>query len=202
LTKADALRHRIGDEAYSSEKTTSFPQSELDRALEREIAAIWQSDEVSRSKPTPENEAKSGTVVVETVLWEALPSFLRKLNATLQSVTSGQKGLPLRAAPIIFSSWMGGDRDGNPNVTSATTTTVCLRQRKQVAGLLKRDIIFLEKELSITKCSDELRAVVGEAPREPYRAMLRPVSKCWMDASLYVIIGTLDTHSPHQIISR
>ena len=139
----------------------------------REISSIWQSDEVSRSKPTPQMEAERGTLVVENVLWEALPSYLRKLSATMES-TIGKK-LPLDAAPIIFSSWMGGDRDGNPNVTPSVTREVILKQRAQAAGLYARDLKKLERELSIQECSEELRARVGDAP-EPYRAMIWPVS--------------------------
>lgn len=165
LTNADSLRDR-------NLPPTGYQQRELDRALEREISSIWQSDEVSREKPTPQNEAARGTLVVETVLWEALPSFLRKLDAMTTSVLG--KPLPLDASPIKFSSWMGGDRDGNPNVTPAVTREVLLKQRAQAAGLLSRDLSRLYSELSIMECSEELRAEVGDA-KEPYRAFLAKV---------------------------
>ena len=165
LTKADTLRGKG--------QMTSYAQEELDRALNREIASLWQSDEVSRSKPSPQNEAERGTLIVETVMYEALPSFLRKLNATMLKTLG--KPLPLEVCPVIFSSWMGGDRDGNPNVRAETTREVCLKQRAQAAGLLARDLLRLEKELSLTNCSDELRLIVGEKSREPYRSILKPV---------------------------
>jgi hypothetical protein len=169
LTKADTLRN------MPMTASSIYLQKELDASLEREIASLWQSDEVSRLKPTPEDEAARGTLVVETVLWEALPGFLRKLDATLQQ---HDVSLPLTAAPIVYSSWMGGDRDGNPNVTPETTRTVCLSQRARAAGLLARDLKRLERELSITNCSAELAALVGsEAAREPYRAYLKPVRR-------------------------
>ena len=107
MTKTDGYR-QIG-------RTIPYEQSQLNDALYREISAIWQSDEVSRTKPTPQSEAERGGLVVETVLWEAVPQFLRKLDATMKD--SLGKGLPLDSAPIRFASWMGGDRDGNPNVT-------------------------------------------------------------------------------------
>lgn len=155
-------------------RTTTYQQAQLNDALNREIASIWQSDEVSRKKPTPQDEAERGTLVVETVLWEAVPSFLRKLDATMEAYLG--KGLPLKSAPIRFSSWMGGDRDGNPNVTADVTREVCLRKRLKGASLFAKDIKTLANALSITNCSEEMRAVVGDA-REPYRAYLATVSR-------------------------
>lgn len=166
MTQADALREKSSP--------SSFTQTQLDLALHREISSLWQSDEVSRTKPTPQMEAERGTLVAENVLWDALPSYLRKLSATMEA-TIGKK-LPLDAAPVIFSSWMGGDRDGNPNVTPEVTREVILRQRAQAAGLYARDLKKLERELTLRECSDELRAIVGDAP-EPYRAKIWPVSQ-------------------------
>lgn len=165
LTQADRYR-MMG-------RTTPYQQQALDDALNREISSIWQSDEVSRVKPTPQDEAERGTLVVETVLWEAVPQFLRKLDATMTEALG--KGLPLESAPIRFSSWMGGDRDGNPNVTPDVTREVCLKKRLKGAKLFSKDIEKLASSLSLTNCSDEMRAVVGDA-REPYRAYLTSVS--------------------------
>lgn len=168
LTTSDEYRNSVSP-------TSPYQTKELDDALRREIASLWQSDEVSRLKPTPQFEAERGTLIVETVLWEAVPNFLRRLDATMKDRLDG-RGLPLDAAPLRFASWMGGDRDGNPNVTPNVTREVILMNRMKAAGLFRRDLLRLEGELSINNCSDELRAVVGEGVREPYRAILQPVS--------------------------
>ena len=97
------------DAARTSQKNSSFLQSQLDQALYAEIASIWLSDEVNRSKPTPETEAEKGTLVLETVLWETVPLYLRKLDATMQEFLDGRR-LPLESAPVVFASWMGGVR--------------------------------------------------------------------------------------------
>mmetsp|Transcript_14998 Transcript_14998/g.21224 ORF Transcript_14998/g.21224 Transcript_14998/m.21224 type:complete len:999 (-) Transcript_14998:129-3125(-) len=178
----------LADRYRTSGAATPYKQAELNDALYREISSIWLSDEVAREKPTPQNEAARGTLVVETVLWETLPQFLRKLNATLVD-TIGKK-LPLDAAPLKFASWMGGDRDGNPNVTSTVTREVCLTNRITAATLLHRDLITLESELSITNCSQELRDIVGDDEREPYRCFLEPMiqklenTKAWAGQNL------------------
>ena len=122
-----------------------------------------------------QSEAERGTLVVETVLWETLPSFYRKLDATLRSLLGEQHGLPLNCSPIKFSSWMGGDRDGNPNVTPDVTREICFSNREKVASLLATDLEELSGLLSLINCSKEVRSEVGDA-REPYRSYLRPVS--------------------------
>jgi phosphoenolpyruvate carboxylase len=151
---------------------TVVERSEVETELLREVTSIWQTDEVRHQRPTPVDEAKGGLVVIEQILWDALPRLLRDLDAALER--SIGKSLPLEAAPITFGSWMGGDRDGNPNVTAAVTVEVCLLGRWMAADLFARDILALIEELSMTRCSDELRRRVGDA-REPYRALLRPV---------------------------
>ena len=157
---------------YRASGATKFQKEELDKMLYSQIASIWLSDEVARTKPTPETEAEKNTLVVETVLWDTVPQFLRKLDATAKEFLG--EGLPMESAPIKFASWMGGDRDGNPNVKPNTTRVVCLKNRGKAASLFKKDLQSLWNELSITTCSDEMRDIVGDA-REPYRAYMMPM---------------------------
>ena len=168
---------------YRTSFATSYEKEKLNKAMYAEMASIWLSDELNRSKPTPEVEAEKGTLVVETVLWDTVPQFLRKLDATAQEFLG--KGLPDGATPVRFASWMGGDRDGNPNVKPDTTRKVCLRNRAKAASLLQRDLRRLESELSITTCSDEVRAVVGDEAREPYRAFLAPMIHKMLQTQLW-----------------
>lgn len=116
--------------------------------LYREIASTWGSDEIRRSKPTPQMEAAGGNAVVETVLWDAVPSYLRKLSAQCQ-ISLG-KSLPVDIVPIKFASWIGGDRDGNPNVTPEVTAEVLSAQRLRAAKLLLNDMNVLYNELAIS----------------------------------------------------
>ena len=81
--------------------------------------------------------------------------------------------LPLEIAPLRFASWMGGDRDGNPNVTHQVTQEVLWLSRWKAADLYLRDIEDLRWELSIQQCSPELLAAIGTPHPEPYREYLR-----------------------------
>lgn len=186
------------DDCRLSEECSSYAVNQLDDAMYREISSIWLSDEVSRYKPTPQTEAEKGVLVIETVLWESLPRFMRKLDTTVSEYLG--RRLPLDCAPIKFASWMGGDRDGNPNVQPNTTREVCLQNRASAASLFTNDLMKLEGELSINSCSDEMRSCVGDA-REPYRAFLKPIiekmkrTKQWAEGQLEVLRSSPDSYS-------
>ncbi|SDS58016.1 phosphoenolpyruvate carboxylase [Pseudomonas oryzae] len=140
------------------------------RELCRLLAEVWHTDEIRRRRPTPQDEARWGFAVVEHSLWRALPDFLRGVDELLAGCCGTR--LPLDAAPLRFASWMGGDRDGNPNVTAEITAQVLLQARQLAAELHLRDVEALITELSMHRASPSLRERVGEAP-EPYRALLR-----------------------------
>jgi phosphoenolpyruvate carboxylase len=151
---------------------TPREKDELQAALKREIMAIWMTSEIREQRPTPIEEARSGLVVFETVLWDALPSYLRTMNEVLCKYTG--QSLPLESCPIRFDSWMGGDRDGNPAVTAEMTSKTVYMARWLAAELYYVELEALVKELSMQEGSAELKAVVGGAS-EPYRALLRPL---------------------------
>ncbi len=137
--------------------------------LRRVVLELWETDEIRHRRPAPVDEARWGLAVVEQTLWDALPRFLREIDRCL--VRHAGRPLPFEAAPVRFASWMGGDRDGNPNVTPAVTEEVVLLSRWMAADLFHREVETLRAELSIGAADDELRARVGGA-REPYRALL------------------------------
>ncbi|CAL1392884.1 unnamed protein product [Linum trigynum] len=122
--------------------------------LVREITSIWQTDELRRHKPTPVDEARAGLNIVEQSLWKAVPHYLRRVSNSLKKHTG--MPLPLTATPIKFGSWMGGDRDGNPNVTAKVTRDVSLLSRWMAIDLYIREVDSLRFELSMTRCSDRL----------------------------------------------
>ncbi|EGR0515968.1 phosphoenolpyruvate carboxylase [Vibrio cholerae] len=143
-----------------------------ERRLEQLIAQSWHSDVIRQQRPTPLDEAKWGFAVVENSLWHAVPEFLRELDEQVKSYLG--ESLPIDARPVHFSSWMGGDRDGNPFVTHTITREVLLLSRWKAADLYLTDINELVSELSMTKCNEAVRALAGEE-HEPYRAILKPI---------------------------
>ncbi|HEX9984107.1 MAG TPA: phosphoenolpyruvate carboxylase [Thermoanaerobaculia bacterium] len=161
---------RIGELlAHRDRRDLTIPeQRETIDDLRREITSAWETDEVRHTRPTPLDEVKGGLFIFEQTLWDALPRYLRALDEALRTHTG--RALPLDAAPIRFGSWIGGDRDGNPNVTAAVTRDACLLARWVAADLYLREVDALRSELSMKSGSAELPQV-----DEPYRAILKEV---------------------------
>lgn len=138
------------------------------------IAEIWRSDEIRQQRPSPVDEAKWGFAVIENSLWQAIPNLMRELDETLAE--RGEAALPLDACPIHFASWMGGDRDGNPNVTADVTEEVLYLARWMAADLYLRDLENLSGHLSMVKGTKALYDFVGDC-NEPYRECINLLKK-------------------------
>jgi phosphoenolpyruvate carboxylase len=166
---------------------TAPERDELVTSLRREIVTAWDTSDIRRRRPTPIDEVRSGLIVFEQSLWEALPRYLRGVDRALQATTG--RSLPIDVTPIRFGSWIGGDRDGNPNVTPEVTRRACLLSRWAAAQLYLGEIEALRDELSLESATAELRARVGDS-EEPYRELLREVrsrmvaTREWIDTSL------------------
>jgi phosphoenolpyruvate carboxylase len=162
-------------------------RQELTAILGREIESAWGTVDVREQRPHPLDEVRSGLVLFEQSLWDAVPQYLRSLDRALRSATG--RSLPADVTPIQFGSWIGGDRDGNPNVTADVTRRACLLSRWVATTLYLREIEALRDELSLDDASEELRAATKNA-REPYRELLRGVrrrllaTRAWIEASL------------------
>ncbi len=164
--------------------------------LRREIASAWGTDEVREERPSPLDEVRRGLVVFEQSLWTAWPAYARAVDAALRKHTG--RGLPLHVVPLRYGSWIGGDRDGNPNVTPDVTRKACLFSRWVAVHLYLEEVDALRDELSLAHAGDDLTQRVHGAA-EPYRAWLRIVRQrlaatlAWIDAS---IASTADLTPP------
>ena len=166
--------HNITELLEQRELMKGFPSKQkiIDRKLYDEITIIWNTDDLKRTKPSPFDEARWGLAIIEDSLWETIPKVYRRLNSIF--VKNMGKGLPKNFNPIEFGSWMGGDRDGNPNVTAEVTKEVILLSRWEAAKLYEKSLTKLIRSYSMGKCSKEIKKKTGET-FEPYRVYLRPL---------------------------
>ena len=166
--------HKIAEILEQRDLLKKYPSKIkiLDKKLYDEFTIIWNTDELKRSRPTPSDEARWGLAIIEDSLWETIPKVYRRLNDIF--VKNIGRGLPKNFNPIEFGSWMGGDRDGNPNVTAKVTKEVILLSRWEAAKLYEKELTKLIRSLSIEKCSKKILSKTGKT-FEPYRVYLRPL---------------------------
>mgnify|MGYP003305870058 FL=1 len=177
-------------EQRSESRRTEADRRRIDRRIEELVEAIWQTDELRHVRPEPLDEARAVLYYLDLTVREAIPELLDEMQAALRSI--GQ-ALPTDRVPIRFGSWVGGDRDGNPNVSPATTDLVLGLQRRRALEILVDEVGALGHELSISTrvhgVSDELReAVDADRPAlkdvqgridwsEPYRVRCEAIRR-------------------------
>lgn len=120
---------------------------ECENLIFAEILALWQTDEVRLEKPTVMDEIRMGLDYFSLSLFEALPRMYGVILASFRSVYGISLGLNDIPQVVRFGSWIGGDRDGHPLVTSA-----CTRDALQMA----RRLILLHYFEEISKLADRL----------------------------------------------
>jgi len=189
-------------DAHDEPGLSSSERDEVLTALLREIMAAWGTAEIRDERPEVLDEVRAGLIVFEQSLWHAMPSYLREVDRVLRARTG--RGLPGDVSPVRFGSWIGGDRDGNPNVTPDVTRRACLLHRWMAADLYLHEIEALRDELSMRDAAGALAALAdeqgvrGRAGREPYREVLRLVrgrllaTRQWIEASLEASSTTAD----------
>ena len=160
-TIADLLKAR-GDT-----RCTQIERDRIDRRIDEMIEAIWQTDEIRHERPDPFDEAKFVLYYLSQTVSEALPDLFDTIAATLGSI--GQKMRPDHV-PIRFGSWVGGDRDGNPNVSPDTTVAVLDLQRDRAITLLINEIKQLSDDASMSgrlyQISEEMEQIVAQDTAE------------------------------------
>ena len=178
--------------ALENPQLSAREQKQHHLGLRQLIAQIWHTNEIRNERPTPVDEARWGLSTIEVSLWQAIPDFLRQLNEQVEERTGKQ--LPTDIAPVRFSSWMGGDRDGNPFVTAQVTQEVLDRNRHTAARLYLKDVVLLVNELSVEEANDELLALTNNS-HEPYRDVLREIRQKLRNTIDY-LNERLEGHNP------
>ncbi len=127
-----------------SSRWTPREQDALNAKLRNEIDLLWLTGEIRLEKPTVEQEVHWGLHFFNGTLFGCVPEVIAKLEEALERhYPEARFSFP---GPFAFGSWIGGDRDGNPFVTSATTRealyanrcAILQRYRQELDGLLHR----------------------------------------------------------------
>ncbi len=125
---------------------SSNERASLKESLYNEITALWHTDELRHRKPRVMDEVKNGLYYFDQTLFETLPAIHQELEWQLETQLPGFKwDVPNF---LYFGSWIGGDRDGNPNVTPEITWKTLQKQRALIIKKYDASIVELMKRFS------------------------------------------------------
>ncbi|MDQ0092088.1 phosphoenolpyruvate carboxylase [Paenibacillus anaericanus] len=184
------IHKRIADDVMQLDNPTlTFREREqLREKLLNEVITLWQTDELRDRKPTVLDEVRNGMYYFHETLFHVLPEVYQELERCLSKYYPEH----LWHVPtyLRFGSWIGGDRDGNPSVTSDITWETLRMQRKLAVREYQRILSELFKHLSFSTTivdvtdellasiqKDRLQVTLNKTPKwnnekEPYRVKL------------------------------
>lgn len=116
-------------------------------ALGPRVALLWGTSELRKSRPTVEDEVKGGLFYTTATLWQAIPRLVDGLEKAVEAHYGQRPELP---PPLVFRSWIGGDRDGNPNVLPEVTGWAQRYAREAAVRKFVEDVDNLIRDLSLT----------------------------------------------------
>ncbi|MGI8595250.1 MAG: phosphoenolpyruvate carboxylase [Solirubrobacteraceae bacterium] len=152
----DELDRELGPDGVATDPVNG---RRIRRRLEELIDLLWQTDELRIARPDVVDEARNAVYYFDALHRNAVPHVLEALTEELARLGLD---LPLDARPLGFGSWIGGDRDGNPNVGPEATLQVLALQHEhaiQAALTLVDDLrVDLSSSVRISGATPELEA--------------------------------------------
>lgn len=159
-----------------------FGHDDVERELRRHILTLWQTALIRLSRLKIQDEIETGLRYYQAAFFEVIPQVNAEVRTALQARWPDAR---LLEEPIVRpGSWIGGDRDGNPNVTAEVVRLATGRAAYAALEHYFTEITGLEQELSMSarlvKISDELAGLADQCHEparadEPYRRALRVI---------------------------
>lgn len=164
---------RIGDqlERLDDPRMSENERIEVDRRLAEEIDSLWRTAQLRSAHVQPLDEVRSFMAVFDETLFRIAPQLIRSLDTAL--------GSPAPAF-LRIGSWIGGDRDGNPAITSRVTAETMTIHAEHALLALETVTNRVGRSLTVdaetTPPSRDLRKRIGVAASEPHRQFMLEIA--------------------------
>jgi phosphoenolpyruvate carboxylase len=168
----DSLRRIAGLLASLEQAGESRPaRAPVERRLLEEITLLWRTDQIRSRRPGPLDEVRTAMVAFDETIFRAVPLLYRELDRALGPDDVGARAPSFRAF-VRWGSWVGADRDGNPEVTAEVTRATAAIQADHVLrgleAVARRIASALTASSGFTPASPELLAsLMGDEGRFP-----------------------------------
>jgi len=196
-----------------------YEEEYIRQTIHAEITSIWLTRRQRTDRPTVTDEVRTGLYFVDQVFWELIPRINDDLNRSLEK---NYPGLSAKPGWLTLASWMGGDRDGNPNVTVGVTAETLRLHRGLAVEKFRQSIQELSRRLSLNRdmkwvrehyeCGDQLEAWFEQRrpfpahvaylehryADEPYRLALSLLADDLAQASKDDMVARLLSTEPHR----
>jgi len=177
LVRTSELLRRLDTGALSPED-----ESDVTRQLAEEVTALWLTDETRDRAPTVVDEVRNSIFWFDASIFWVVPRIMRDLR---EAVSATYPTLTLELdRPLSFGSWVGGDRDGNPNVTAAVTAETLGEHQRMAVRLLRSSIESMHAHLSVAlsrgvlpeleRRTDALATLLGDSDGMEWRYSDQP----------------------------
>ncbi len=181
--------------------------------LREEITTLWLTDRSRTAQPTPADEVRTALFFVGQIFWDAIPQVYDTLQTALDRHYPGLSADPVR---LRLASWMGGDRDGNPNVTSVVTAEtlhlhrgLALTNHRSTLQDLSRRFSLSDKRVPLpeglrawlanrTTLPEHAAQIRLRYPQEPYRLVLSLMAHNLAEAAQDDMKTRLLSTTPHE----
>jgi phosphoenolpyruvate carboxylase len=169
-------------EVYNRHKLLDREKAELEVQITEEIEELWQTRPVRASQKLVSDEVNFGLYFITSVIMDVVVDMYSEIYSTLEKYYPEEDWSDLHRL-LRFGSWIGGDRDGNPNVTSEVTMQTLKTMRDAARQVYLEDLAFLETHL--TQSTDHIQdderlveafpSIADSASRELYRDSLSKI---------------------------
>jgi phosphoenolpyruvate carboxylase len=190
LEKQQRIASRLGERM--DPQRTPAEDEVIHERIRSEVTAAWQTEEQPPVRPTVDDEREHVLFYLTDVIYRIVPHFYEALEDALRSAYGDQARAVEVPTFLRFASWVGGDMDGNPNVTAATLRATLAEHRKRIVACYRRGLLDLGRKLTQSRSRIEVDAEIEErihhyaelapevlasiSPRQqemPYLALLR-----------------------------
>lgn len=185
LTKQHEISNMIA--SLGTKSMTADEVRFAKKEILNQMKLLLMTDEVRAERMSVEDEVENGLFFFTHTIWDVVPTLYKDIRLALETYYGEAGDIPI---VLKYRSWIGSDRDGNPNVTSSVTWKTIIEQRKTAFKMYLRKLDHLRRYLSVsykeTNISDDLRISLRDEEtanplsdvyerryqREPYRRKL------------------------------